>query len=255
VDARTRVPSAYLATVYGATAAERVQQQQHKPIELGALQMLYSGMSVPRAHDAAHLPAPSEAAASGDALDVVQAAVRGSCYFFSGSGDFDCCTSPLNTNGAFARRLGQLIYNPHYQPRGEGLIPAPSHTWVEVTRWPNRCLPKLMSTANGRGKATLCDGRIDNQSYGVWFFAAGGSGVWLNVGRTLFGPSRSRTARYLCAAAPAYARRCLHDPNGVRDDWWCSAALHAGYDSIHFFSGSSYVRHASGARRTVKVGH
>ena len=32
----------------------------------------------------------------------------------------------------------------------------------------------------------------------VWFIAAGGSGVWLNVGRTAWFASRGAAAAYLC---------------------------------------------------------
>ena len=187
------VPRGYIETVYGPTASQSV-------VNIGALELLYSAASVPPAVSSAPLSEPAE---------FVSGLVRGDCYGFTGQGDVSCCPAaddrvfptPLYS-GRFATTQGQLLYNPYYRESDRApsqRSPAASNSWVEVTRWPSACIHALSTTTNGRGIATPCDGLVNNRTYGVWFYAASGTGVFINVGRTLVFPrGRTQAAQHLC---------------------------------------------------------
>ena len=115
-----------------------------------------------------------------------------------------------------------------------------------------------MSGANGRMVATPCDGFVNNVSYGVWFIAAGGSGIWLNLGKTRAFTSRSHAQQELCNEAghlsggPKGGPYKYHAGGACKpqhyDDWWCDAALLLGLDSIQIQS-ASYIKHQSHQHR------
>eukprot|EP00316_Scyphosphaera_apsteinii_P017309 CAMPEP_0119340814 /NCGR_PEP_ID=MMETSP1333-20130426/101060_1 /TAXON_ID=418940 /ORGANISM="Scyphosphaera apsteinii, Strain RCC1455" /LENGTH=187 /DNA_ID=CAMNT_0007352645 /DNA_START=531 /DNA_END=1091 /DNA_ORIENTATION=- len=167
---------------------------------------------------------------------VLQAVRSHACFAFTGMGDVPCCTGLASTKawyggGGWASRLGQLFYNPLFKRDvSRRSWNHSDHAWVEVTRWPTRCLLMASTFTNGRGMPTLCDGLLqDNETYGIWFFAAGGSGVWVNLGRSLRFEGRRQAKAYLCkhgspSACPGHAT--------LTDRYWCKAALNLGYDSI-----------------------
>lgn len=265
----TRVPRTYLEAVYG----------EDGPVALGSLELLYSSMSVSAAIEVspqgasalvgaitssqAHEPNAPETTTT----DFVKAAVSGAgqCHLLTGHGDYSCCTatggvmgSSLSTN-TFATTQGQLLYNPYFTKPPRWRAPAATnHSWVEVTRWPNRCVRQLLSGANGRMVSTPCDGFVNNVSYGVWFFGAGGSGVWLNVGRTAVFSSRAHAAHQLCVLGGRVGDFRYHAGGGCKpphyDDWWCTAARAVGLDSLQIGEEHRYVTHRSHkARRLTEI--
>ena len=150
------VPWSYIQSVYGETPPSTGFM-----VEIGSLEMLYSAMSI--------APPPADETSAVASLDIVRAVFQGgqACYLLTGHGDVSCCAvgamgSSLSTS-SFATTQGQLLYNPLFQRppqwRAKG---AANHTWIEVTRWPNRCIRQLMSGANGRMVSTPCDGFVNN---------------------------------------------------------------------------------------------
>jgi len=231
ITGSTPVPSRYLATVYG---------RRDGTVRLSALEVLYSALSVRLS----------------DGGDVMLAAVRqdGQCWAFTGMGDVPCCTGFTITKawyggGGWASRLGQLFYNPLYRPAGVRSWNHSDGSWVEVTRWPTGCIAMARTRTNGRGMPTPCEGQLGNESYGVWFFTSGGSGVWVNVGHSLRFPSRRLAKAFLCRHGHAAA--CTGHPE-LTDRHWCRAALQLGYDSLQVGQGrSSWVKHQSGIEREL----
>ena len=165
------VPSWYLAAVYG-----EVPALPHE-VRIGSLELLYSASSVQPPHALGALgiafdepeaksSAPPHAFAT---TDFVTALVRGECFGYTGQGDVSCCSaasrnisgaSPLLLHsGSFATTQGQLLYNPFYREsdrRPTQRAPAASGSWVEVTRWPSKCIHALSTSGNGRGLPTPC---------------------------------------------------------------------------------------------------
>jgi len=91
-----------------------------------------------------------------------------------------------------------------------------NNTWVEVHR-------KTMSGAHGfhEGGNKMADGRI--QPYGCWFHVMKGTGVFLNIGKTM-----------------VMDRKKLHRDSSSKEwcaDSKCPDALANGYDSVQYISG------------------
>ena len=66
-------------------------------------------------------------------------------------------------------------------------------------------------------------------NYGVWFYPMKGSGVQVNVGRSLRANTREDVSRALGLPCEDDAPFCDHAPS---DKLWCHLALFHGYDSI-----------------------
>lgn len=82
---------------------------------------------------------------------------------------------------------------------------------------------------------------------GCWFFAAAGSGVFINIGRSLRYRTRQAAAKALGPPDPVGAKR---------DGTWCTTARARGYDSVQVqtdLPGSTfmYVKHASRQTRAL----
>ena len=109
--ANSPVPDYYLRAVYGASAAAAHSRlPAHQQLRLGALELLYSGMSVPA--ESWHTPSGGDGREV-QMMDMVQTAVTGKCFAFTGGGDMHCCHSGLIGGSAtFATTQGHLVYNP-----------------------------------------------------------------------------------------------------------------------------------------------
>lgn len=123
--ANSLVPSYYMRAVYGASAAAaNAKLPLHQQLRLGALELLYSTMSVPTplpgaggATGGGGLHTPTDAKGHGEgsevhAVDMVQTVVTGRCFAFTGGGDMHCCHGGLVGGATYATSQGHLVYNP-----------------------------------------------------------------------------------------------------------------------------------------------
>ena len=167
------------------------------------------------------------------------------CFMFTGLGDRPCSEPSKDRFGG----SGSLVYNPRY--KRTAMSPSnwnhSDHSWVEVTRFG----PEPCSAAQSHH---MCEGRVhpwterrsqqqqlhgsslaslaaSTRPFGCWFFIASGSGVWVNIGRSLRFPSRAAAWRMLGNKLRVPASQRLAD-SACRDYLWCSAALQLGADSI-----------------------
>ena len=136
------------------------------------------------------------------------------------------------------RLPAQLAYNPIYRPTRHNWN-ASDGEWVQVTRWASSDRPVAQWQS-------LCEGNVSKgkswTSYGCWFFVTPGSGVFVNVGRSLRFSSRQAARAFLSAA----------DKSTPVDLNWCTRALELGYDSVQIGAEhASYMRHESGQERDV----
>lgn len=164
-------------------------------VKLESLQFLYSRMSV-------------------DSNFAKQLTAEHDCFQLSGLGDSPCGSR------RWAHNEGQLIYNPQFQGTHRNWE-NPDHSWMEVTRWQIPCTPPEI--------------HCDMNGYGCWFFVTPGSGVFVNVGRSLRRSSRDEVDHLL---------------NAGNNGTWCQRALELGYDSIQVGTETSnYVHHSSGSKK------
>ena len=191
----------------------------------------------------------------GEAAGFVARVTNASCYFMTGVGDRRC--------GQFVPRWmswtsnqGDLLYNPLWrEPPDVGNHS--DYTWVEVTRWPTGCMASLANSwSNRRGMPTACDGLLGTERYGCWFFVARGSGVFVNVGRSLRMAKPKHLRQLLNPTRDANGRRVDQAAlNPKMDRNWCERALELGFDSIQLQTvGAPFVRHISdGDRGLVEI--
>ena len=131
---------------------------------------------------------------------------------------------------------------------------APSHSWTEVMRFgTRRCGPSHVLQeppryadgspfTEGRSRGFPSDHGVGytlvgapeaasptwDGPYGCWFYHARGSGIAINVGRTLHYLTRAEAGAALnVTCSDQYCNRAA-----PMDKLWCSRALAAGYDSI-----------------------
>ena len=113
-------------------------------------------------------------------------------------------------------------------------VPYPDHTWVEVHRISTICMSHF-------NKQKIYDEGLSNgyplhrQSkilfpYGCWFEAMVGTGVFVNIGRSVASNGRNNVAKMLKWNDLTYK-----DANH-RDFGWCRSALGQGYDSIQIYN-------------------
>lgn len=117
----------------------------------------------------------------------------------------------------------------------------PSYSWVEVTR-SRECTHIYMNFQEGLStglKYSKDDLRYnDTIPYGCWFFVMRGTGVYVNVGKTMIAYDRSdvNTAFGLFCNRPPYC-------DGQGDRYWCQKALSNGYDSIQVVNANENENH------------
>jgi hypothetical protein len=86
-------------------------------------------------------------------------------------------------------------------------VPAPNHTWIEVTH----CSSGIFNVAaNDTAPAGIIDGVTFRRSIGpAWLYAAPGSGVVINVGRTVVLSKAHATRLIDELVPPAHSRGCV----------------------------------------------
>ena len=152
-----------------------------------------------------------------------------------------------------SRQFHLLLYNPYFQRSSARRANwnASDGTWVEVTRINSDCA-QVNSLLVGDGLMPLPRNYTTRVVNGCWFWVAPGSGVWLNVGRSLRMPSRHALDHLVVGVKNALTR---FDANWI-DQRWCGWARARGYDSVqvgvemdHLSPRVRYTKHASGAVR------
>ena len=139
------------------------------------------------------------------------------------------------------------IYMQHFlrKKRGPGLLDwshgYPSNSWVEVSR-SRECTHIYFSFEEGLStgaKYSKTDFSYnDTIPYGCWFFVTRGTGVFVNVGKTLISYDREDVNRrfgLFCNRPP------FCEPQG--DRYWCQKALSEGYDSIQVVNANANENH------------
>ena len=157
------------------------------------------------------------------------------CFKFTGMGDRPCAEPSGNRFGGH----GPLIYNPRYS-RPAGAAAGWNHSdnsWVEVTRFaPYPCMGSSTSTTTRDDR--MCEGSVAPWSehqghpkqamhasslvvrpWGCWFFIAPGSGVYVNIGRSMRFPTRAAAWRMLGNKLGASASERPADSS-----WYCIRA-------------------------------
>ena len=160
--------------------------------------------------------------------------VSSQCFVMGGIGDRKCQKLPQDLSFVAAPALrsdwpGLLVYNPAFTAHRNGSARAAfaDHSWVEVTRFASDCSPAY-NVHNGDGLMPLHWRSNVRRHNGCWFYVAGGTGVFVNVGRAL-----RTTRRGMDATATTIAKRYNMTYFGAGDDpLWCGLASRAGYDSI-----------------------
>ena len=177
----------------------------------------------------------------------VDAAVSVECGFPAGEPAYNC--SCKESPAASAPLWHMSRYLPVVYPHIELADLAPDYTLVEVTRIAPSCKP-IRDYAEGRavgwpgdhtryqlvrGAASpwtpLASDPERTWPYGCWFYGrARGSGVFVNVSRSLRFLDRTRAARYFGLAVPGPGDTAHAYHPG--DKLWCTLALQQGYDTI-----------------------
>ena len=118
--------------------------------------------------------------------------------------------------------------------------------WVEISRIRPDCfISRIFHEGNvhkmnypvnytdglARGFPLFATFRGRNVAYGCWFYRLTGSGVFVNVGRTLKMKKRGELNRFLNLNCTEPFSSKLND-TGCNDYYWCTEALSKGYDSI-----------------------
>ena len=109
--------------------------------------------------------------------------------------------NPSEQRSPWSRKPGVLLYNPRYRTRSN--LGHPDHSWVEVARWSAMCrretggpycegLTESVRTINGfRSNDPWA---AVPRPYGCWYFVAPGTGVSVNIGRSLTFDSRQHAS-------------------------------------------------------------
>lgn len=189
------------------------------------------------------------------------------CFRSSGAGYLPCAAPPawasalvlprgssstLTDQVAYkleATRTETLLLHNNYHV-GEPSWNRSDHSWVEVTRWAGSCT-RRRDLVRGDGSLPPCHcfglpncrcSARGRSPIGCFFWIASGSGVFVNVGRSLRARTRAEVTRILSGALgrgvnASAGRDTLRGRvmvSGVSrpEDAWCGAALASGWDSI-----------------------
>ena len=138
------------------------------------------------------------------------------CFVFTAHGDKSCrrTTWPEwypNRGVLWADNEGVLLYNPSF--RGDTSRNnwnfAEDNTWVEVTRWKAGCRQRGWKQCEGL-TAVFTFGNKSHANvnpYGCWFFIAGGTGIFVNTGRSKRFSNRTGCSSLLqCRVVPLSRR-------------------------------------------------
>eukprot|EP01041_Mallomonas_annulata_P012852 gene12852-27094_t len=113
------------------------------------------------------------------------------------------------------------------------------YTWAEVSRRSTRCTAKLRGVPIPHFEGYSLGFPVPEYTgpmlpYGCWFYRFSGSGIFVNVGKTLTGSSR----------ADLFKKLNVSHTNEFQDRLWCSRALELGYDSLQVnFNGKVFLPH------------
>ena len=153
---------------------------------------------------------------------------------------------------AWTIATGQILANPAPTDPERRRAPRPDGSWAEVTRVMGHCFPPSWGRHadgapynEGRSRGWPGDfgpayeaagwpaaAAADSEwGYGCWFFLARGSGVFVNVGRSLVAQTRNAVARALGAGCRD-GGECNLPWMPPLDKLWCTLATQRGYDSI-----------------------
>ena len=120
------------------------------------------------------------------------------------------------------------------------IIPRNDNEWVEVSRTATKCYPwgvndTLYSEGLSRGFPEY-EGFFNDrhpQPYGCWFHIMRGTGVFVNIGKTIVAMSRKHAFEILnipCSDDNVY---CYHPASDFN---FCSKIIERGYDSIQIYN-------------------
>tara|TARA_B110001452_G_C15232565_1_gene426872 strand:- start:307 stop:2625 length:2319 start_codon:yes stop_codon:yes gene_type:complete len=162
---------------------------------------------------------------------------------------------------------GQVVALPPHQPEDHPPAFAPDDSWVEVIRvgtktFSDTAEKSTRQTANASGSSTFGEGG----AHGCWFLLARGSGIFLNVGRSIRANNRSHLMSTF--GEPLNARELDgYSRNPWLENWHnprarycnlCRMARANGYDSIQFLdelcgNRASHASHKRKARHACFV--
>ena len=139
--------------------------------------------------------------------------------------------------------LQAFAMDPHYQEsrRGTSTILYPSYSWVEVNHFASNFFGSVGIFPYNEGYSTgyIYTAYIGNYSYvpyGCWFHVMKGTGVFINIGKTLAIANTTELLSYL----GLNSQGCIEgvDCNGLPyvDKYLCTKALELNYDSIQLSS-------------------
>lgn len=123
----------------------------------------------------------------------------------------------------------QLIYSQSFENSFLD-CPAQDYEWLEVTRTSCQCIntqfkhPMNEGLSHGWPIFKSYNRSAPKVPYGCWFYASRGSGVFINVKKTVFIPDREQV--------PDFFNVSYDTPDRGNDRDWCAHAMAKGYDSI-----------------------
>ena len=134
-----------------------------------------------------------------------------------------------------------------FRDRRKKIVPGEDYEWIEVTRGRTDCLvyPYIPSDVDAEKKKTFLSGYFEGFSrgwpvvttgegfgtrkpkpYGCWFYIGRGTGMFINLGKTLVSMSRSQANEILG----------LTGQSDFYDFDICSKVIEKGYDSIQMYN-------------------
>eukprot|EP01041_Mallomonas_annulata_P011613 gene11613-24313_t len=103
-----------------------------------------------------------------------------------------------------------------------------SYEWAEVIRLSSECLqPPGRENCSDEGYSSGWEMKGPKIAYGCWFLRLSGSGIFVNVGKTIVSRTREELMRKL------NIKQCVDDPSPYcPEKEFCTKAIEKGYDSI-----------------------
>eukprot|EP01041_Mallomonas_annulata_P008684 gene8684-17933_t len=145
---------------------------------------------------------------------------------------------------SFVDNRGQFFYN----NKKDDYMVYKDYKWAEVTRIGSMCMTGRWKFPRYEGFST---GLVKNGKkvlYGCWFHRYRGSGIFVNVGKTI----AARTRRGLMSRLKISGCEQSKDANCNREHEFCAGARKQGYDSIQV--NLFYWKNASNTTTTVASG-